>query len=94
MPKLLVSYRNSRLVLNNSVLDCFYHPMFPQWFVGLILGTINPLTFGITAKISGLTRSVVNLEKMIIVYIQTNGSITLKFNSKRFTILYHQFIVS
>ena len=33
--------------------------------MGLILGTINPLTIGIDAKISGFIRFVVNLEKMI-----------------------------
>ena len=33
--------------------------MFPKWFVGLILGTINPLTIGIDAE-----NQCVNLEKM------------------------------
>lgn len=28
----------------------FNHLMFPKWFVGLILGTINPLTIGIGAE--------------------------------------------
>lgn len=38
--------------------------MFPKWFVGLILGTINPLTIGIDAENHGFIRFVVNLEKM------------------------------
>ena len=38
--------------------------MFPKWFVGLILGTINPLTIGIDAENQWVIRLVVNLEKM------------------------------
>ena len=41
------------------------HIIFPKWFVGLVLGTMNPLAIGIIAKkISGFIRFVVNLEKM------------------------------
>ena len=36
--------------------------MFPSWFVGLNLGTINPLTFSITAENQRVIYSVVNLD--------------------------------
>jgi hypothetical protein len=41
------------------------HIIFLKWFVGLVLGTINPLAIGVIAKkIRGFIRFVVNLEKM------------------------------
>lgn len=39
--------------------------MIPSCYVDSILGTINPLTSGITAKISGLICYVVNIVKVI-----------------------------
>ena len=41
-----------------------YHLMFPSLFVGLILGTINPLTLALLLRVSRFYESIINLEKM------------------------------
>ena len=46
-----------------------YHLMFPSLFVGLILGTINPLTLALLLKVSRFSYSIVNLEKMNLLLI-------------------------